>query len=102
MDYQDEEKFLSGLDKLSWQKTNGPIKVKNEEKYPIFVSRDFLDKVRNVLPEVLFEELELNYELGFMHNVLGHKNYKEEVETIIRAKRGMSPIPAIEYNIKHK
>lgn len=78
------------------------INAMKSEKLPVFVNRDYLEKIRKILPEKLFNELELKYELAFMHGVLGHKNYKEEVDTIIRAKRGLSAVPAIEYNIKHK
>ena len=73
-----------------------------DEKQPIFVSRTLLEEMRQYLPFQVYDQLEINFELGFMHKILGDKNYKEEVETIIRAKRGLSAVPAIEYEIKHK
>ena len=75
---------------------------KVDQKVPIFVSRTMLDQMKEFLPFKLYDQLELRYELGFMHDVLGHKNYKEEVETIMKAKRGLSVVPTIEYNIIHK
>ena len=69
---------------------------------PIFVSRSMLDQMKEFLPFKLYDQLELRYELGFMHEVLGHDNYKEEVDTIMKAKRSLSAVPAIEYNIIHK
>ena len=73
-----------------------------DEKQPIFVSRALLEEMRQYLPFKVYDQLEINFELGFMHKILGDKNYKEEVETIIRAKRGLSAVPVIEYEIKHK
>lgn len=75
---------------------------KPDEKQPIFVSRNMLDEMKQHLPHKLYDELEIRYELGFMHEVLGHKNYKEEVDTIMKAKRSLSTVPVIEYQLKHK
>ena len=75
---------------------------KVDQKMPIFISRTMLDQMKEFLPFKLYDQLELRYELGFMHEVLGHDNYKEEVETIMKAKRSLSAVPSIEYNIIHK
>lgn len=72
------------------------------QKYPIFVSFESLQDMKKYLPQKLYDDLELRMELGFMHGILGHERYKEEVETIIRAKRGLNTIPQIEYKIKHR
>lgn len=78
------------------------VPEKNEEKQPIFVSRKMLDEMKNHLPYELYDQLEVKFELGFMHAILGDKNYKEEVETIMKAKRATSNLPVIEYKLKHK
>ena len=49
---------------------------KVDQKMPIFVSRTMLDQMKEFLPFKLYDQLELRYELGFMHYFLGHKNYK--------------------------
>lgn len=76
-------------------------KLEADKKYPIFVSRNILDQLKEHLPYKLYDQLELKFELGFMHEVLGHDNYKEEVETIMKAKKCFA-VQEIDYKIKHK
>lgn len=93
--------FEAALDKMT-NITPQEKKERETKKQPIFVSFDSLKEMEKYLPKKLYEELEIKLELGFMHEILGHERYKEEVETIIRAKRGLSSIPVIEYKIKHR